>query len=142
MPTPFVDLTQSLLTACSFASLHNDSDKAIVYMFGFENLNSDVYYSYSGEYQLIKLLGVVPEEAKRPLYQDGYLVTNFPLILDKPNPLFNLRNHLLAKFEFNPKLECGFWGNLKPWNEEFLYPKEDKILEKLNPIKEKYENLF
>ena len=134
-PTPFLDLTQSLHVACSFAVLDSKEKTGIVYVFGFEELNPNITFRYSGGYQIIKLLGIVPSYAKRPLFQDGYLISNFPIDLNKNKPLFNLKSHLIGKFYFDNNEK--FWGKyVKPYDKNYLYPKKDDMKKELEFMKQ------
>ena len=89
-------LTQSLHVACSMAL--QKSKSGILYLLGFEELTPTMTFSHYNRSLLIRLASAMPEIAKRPLYQEGYLVSNFPAFDENNNE--NFANRLLAKFSF------------------------------------------
>jgi hypothetical protein len=137
MPTPLLDITQSLHVACSMAAHKNTTDTGIVYVLGFEAVSPNIQYSYYTGSQLIRLLSVMPKTAKRPFYQEGYLVSNFPQSTCFEEA--NFANRLLAKFSFNPKT---FWTRyFKPMPEGLMFPKDDPMKKVLEPFIKDYAYL-
>ncbi|GHV79269.1 hypothetical protein AGMMS49944_10600 [Spirochaetia bacterium] len=141
LPTPLLDVTQSLPVACSIPTHQGKTGKVIIYVLGFEDLMPTVTYSYRQGFELLHLVGVMPEFAKRPLFQEGSLVSNFPpSIVFSENEKYNFASFLLAKFEFDPKL---FWTKeFRPMPEKLLFPKDDRLEELLRPLKKKYADLW
>ncbi len=138
LPTPLLDVTQSIHVACSFACIDNTSDEAIIYMLGLEAVNSSIFYSYYNSHQLIRLLSVMPKIARRPFYQQGYLIANFPTTISFDSVNYSIR--LLGKFLVNPH---NIWlTELKPLSKDILYPNVDSMKSMLEPLKEKYKNLW
>lgn len=138
LPTPMLDVTQSLHVACSFASNGNSSRSAIVYMLGLEEVSPTIFYSYFTGHQLIRLLSVMPKTASRPFYQEGYMLAAFPQKLCFEAVNYSAR--MLAKFEFDPD---NFWPtNLPAIPNDVLYPSSDKLDQALGEMREKYSHLW
>ncbi len=126
--TPFLDVTDSLITACSFATL-GENNKAYLYVLALPYLSNRITIDTENDIILIRLLSVSPTEAKRPYYQNGYVVATDNITSDydsKEQLDFNRR--VIARFEFEntPK----FWDNtFRPLKEDYLYPSDDKFIE-------------
>ncbi len=135
LPTPLIDITQSLRVAATFAL--KDSDKGYVYVFGLPYPNQSIsYYSDLG-IVLIKLQNVVPVDALRPRYQEGYLVGKYPIRPTKTNG-DDLANRMVAKFHVDNS-DGKFWDRFfQPMPQEILYPKGDKVEESLINIKREF----
>jgi hypothetical protein len=129
-----LDLTQSLTAACSFACLHTGG-KGFVYMLGFDGLSPTIFYSYRERYQLIRLSGIMPKTAKRPFYQEGYLLGDFPRERCFEAARTNFACRLLAKFSFETK---DFWtGGVRALPTSVLYPEADEMKQIAEKIKGK-----
>jgi hypothetical protein len=123
VPTPLLDLTQSLRVACSFVSLHKG--RGFVYMLGFEGLSPTIFYSHRDRYQLIRLSSIMPKIAKRPFYQEGYLLGDFPRERCFEADRTNFACRLMAKFSFESK---DFWiGGMRALSRSVLYPEGDEM---------------
>jgi hypothetical protein len=135
LPTPLIDITQSLRVAATF-SLRNSS-KGYLYVFGLPYPNQSIsYYSDLG-IVLIKLQNVIPIKAIRPRYQEGYLVGKYPIRPTKTNG-DDLANRLVAKFLID-NTDKGFWDDyFLPMPEEILFPKNDEVEIELLKIKAKF----
>jgi hypothetical protein len=83
LPTPLIDITQSLRVAATFAL--RKSSKGYVYVFGLPYPNQSISYFSDIGIVLIKLQNVVPVKALRPRYQEGYLVGKYPITPTKTN---------------------------------------------------------
>jgi len=128
LPTPFIDITQSLRVAATFAL--KDSDTGYVYVFGLPYPNQSISYFADLGIVLIKLQNVVPVNALRPRYQEGYLVGKYPVLPTKSND-DNLANRMVAKF-FVDNTNGDFWDNFfLPMPHELLYPPIDEIEKEL-----------
>lgn len=134
LPTPLLDLTQSIHVAASFAALNNQTNKAYVYMLGFDSINANISYSWHERYQLIRLSSIMPKIARRPLYQEGYLLGDFPSKRSFQGNRTNFAVRLMAKFVFNPR-QKDFFKPLKPLSKEFLLPMEDTMKELLEQFR-------
>ncbi len=120
--TPLLDVTDSLLVACSFA-LSGESD-GYLYLLGLPHANGSVTYSTEHELFNIKLNSICPPEALRPYYQNGYLIGCFPEFpITKSKLGHNFGNRLVAKFKLN---YSGFWNeHFHPIPNDALFPNED-----------------
>lgn len=136
--TPLIDITQSLRVAATFAL--RESNTGYVYVFGLPFPNQSISYFADLGIVLIKLQNVVPVDAIRPRYQEGFLVGKFPITATKSN-FDNLANRLIAKFQVD-NTKGNFWDDFfQPMPEDLLFPKKDKVESELNRIKERYDNL-
>lgn len=125
--TPFIDVTQSLRVACSFAQLNNDKENAFIYVFGLPYFTNRI--SINSEHDLIniRLLSISPPQALRPYFQEGYLIGTDDVVNDYSNKSeLDLNNRLIAKFEIPNNND--FWGNdFNKIPESALYPPNDTI---------------
>lgn len=123
LPTPLIDITQSLRVAATFAL--NESEVGYVYVFGLPYPNQSISYFTDLGMILIKLQNVVPVDALRPRYQEGYLVGKYPVTATKSNS-DNLANRLVAKFKVDNSNK-NFWDEyFQPMPLEVMFPKNDK----------------
>jgi hypothetical protein len=136
--TPLLDLTQSLHVACSFAFDRNEGKKGIIYVLGMPWANDAIGYNTFEELVNIRLLNVCPPQAKRPFFQEGFLVGTFPNYrLDDTKRIeqFDLSRRLIAKFEI-PILE-SFWGRgFSRIPTSKLYQEDDIVSEICEQIKQ------
>lgn len=139
LPTPFIDITQSLRVAATF-SLRN-SKKGYLYVFGLPYPNQSIsYYSDLG-IVLIKLQNVSPVKALRPRYQEGYLVGKYPM---RPNKTQgdDLANRMVAKFLID-NTDGKFWDKyFQPIPEEILFPKDDEVEISLLDLKSQFDKMY
>ncbi|WP_160144137.1 FRG domain-containing protein [Chryseolinea soli] len=121
--TPFIDITQSLRVAASFA-LRN-SQEGYLYVFGLPYPNGSISHFIDQQIVLVKLQNVSPVDAYRPRYQEGYLVGKFPITASKEAG-DNLARRMIAKF----KLENSngkFWDpDFTQIKDEILFPENDQ----------------
>jgi hypothetical protein len=134
-PTPFVDLTQSLRVAASFAFLASEQANPILLVFALPYPTNRITINSEYDLILIRLLSICPPEALRPYYQDGYLAGT-----DEIRNEYQSKNELdfnrvlLAKFELQKK---HFWGkgfSALPLN--ILYPENDKVFSICKELKQ------
>lgn len=134
-PTPFIDITQSLRVAATFA-LHN-SDVGFLFVFGLPFPNQSISYFTDLGIILLKLQNVVSVNAVRPRYQEGYLVGKFPFS-NKKTISDDLSNRMVAKFKLDNS-NNDFWDlYFQPMPNEVLFPKNDIVEIELK----KYKKLF
>ncbi|MDP3445096.1 MAG: FRG domain-containing protein, partial [Ignavibacteria bacterium] len=139
LPTPLIDITQSLRVAATFA-LRN-SVKGFVYVFGLPYPNQSISYFSDLEIVLIKLQNVVPIKAIRPRYQEGYLVGKYPIRPTKTNG-DDLANRMVAKFEVDNS-NGKFWDEyFLPMPDEILYPTNDEVESSLLKIKNEFKKKY
>ena len=125
--TPLLDFTQSLITACSFAYLENNSAPAFVYVFAFPYVNNRISVNSEHDIVNVRLLSICPPEALRPYYQEGYLAATDELTWEYRNKNeLDFNRRLIAKFELPEAKQ--FWKNgFSPLTRNQLYPKDDRM---------------
>ena len=129
-PTPLLDVTQSLRIAASFAS-QNAHDQAFLFVLAIPNLSGAITASAESGIQIIRLASVCPPAALRPHVQEGYLLGEYPDMMNiDQKELFghyeiDFGRRLVAKFCFKPKT---FWksGAFPQVPSDALYPPEGK----------------
>lgn len=98
--TPFVDVTQSLRVAASFALFNNDGLDAYIYIFALPYYTNRVSRNSEEEIMNIRLLSICPPEAKRPYMQEGFLVGEEDIeVGGNAIESYDLRRRMIAKFE-------------------------------------------
>lgn len=139
LPTPLIDITQSLRVAATFAL--RKSTTGYLYVFGLPYPNQSIsYYSDLG-IVLIKLQNVVQINAIRPRYQEGFLVGKYPIRPTKTNG-DDLANRMVAKFLVD-NTKGNFWDKyFQPMPDEVLYPKNDEVEMRLLQAKNEFEKKY
>lgn len=124
MPTPLIDITQSLRVAATFA-LRN-SNIGYLYVFGLPYPNGSISHFIDQNIVLVKLQNVCPTDALRPRYQEGFMIGKYPFMQTK-EAVDNLARRLVAKFLLNNE-SGNFWDKyFQPLPEEILYPQNDSF---------------
>src|SRR5262249_9873780 len=129
-PTPLIDITANLRVAASFALARN-TDKGILYVVGMPNCTGSITFDIDQQLLLARLQSCCPPIARRPHYQDGFLVGRFPFYSpgDGENLKSNLRLRLIAKFRL---IDNGsFWdpASFPKIANKVLYPSHDLLLD-------------
>lgn len=132
--TPLLDVTQSLRVAASFAINDKSETEPVLYVLGVPALSGSITASSEQGIQIIRLSSICPPEARRPYFQEGYLVTEYPelaTITEKQNyrPHENdFGRRLICKFRL---ARTGFWSkDYSAIPNEALYPNErDPLVE-------------
>jgi hypothetical protein len=137
-PTPLIDLTSSPRVAASFALAFKKGTAAApqtgyLYAAGMPNLTGSIAFNIDEQLCLLRLQSACPPIAKRPHYQDGYLVGRFPIYnIDANEKLAvkcNLRRRVVAKFKLIDK--GTFWTDSFPMVDgSALYPSDDDLQER------------
>jgi len=136
LPTPLIDITQSLRVAATFA-LRN-SPTGYLYVLGLPYPNQSISYFSDLGIILIKLQNILQTTALRPRYQEGFLVGKYPIRPTKTEG-DDLANRMVAKF-FLDNTDGKFWDkDFPPMPEEVLYPKNDKTEVALRKAKSLFE---
>lgn len=136
LPTPMIDITQSLRVAATFAL--RQTKTGYLYVFGLPYPHGSISYFIDNNIVLVKLQNSCPSNALRPRYQEGFLVGRFPF---SPYKAIgdNLATRLLAKFYLDNS-DDHFWDDLfKPLPEELLFPTKD---EKMSELMKKYQGFL
>jgi FRG domain len=134
-PTPLLDLTSSLRAAASFAmgleaGRSNAPRTGFVYVVGMPHSTGSISYDLDEQLVLARLQSACPPIAKRPHYQDGFLVGRFPIyeLTDSHARKSSLINRLVAKFKLS---DAGsFWTDDPVMGEPALLPLDDPLLER------------
>lgn len=135
--TPLLDLTQSIKVACSFAILNSKNDIGYIYVLGLPYINGRISVDSEEYITNVRLLSISSSAAKRPFFQEGYLVqTEFASDIENNIKMDELdfNRRLLAIYKF--KNDQQFWGEERPISENTLYPNNDIMKEICNKIKD------
>lgn len=139
MPTPFIDITQSLRVAATFAL--RKSQRGYIYVFGLPFPNQSISYFIDMGILLLKLQNVVSVQALRPRYQEGYLVGNFPFSYSKSEH-DDLANRMVAKFIID-NTNNNFWDeHFLPMPDDVLFPKNDSLEKELKSLKKTFDERY
>jgi hypothetical protein len=134
-PTPFLDISQSLRVAASFAFLSNEESNPILLVFALPYPTNRITINSEYDLIIIRLLSICPPEALRPYYQDGYLAGTDEIRFDyqEKNDL-DFNRILIAKFELE---RDHFWGSgFTSLPKSTLYPQKDKVYSICNELKQ------
>lgn len=126
-PTPLLDVTHSLRVAASFATEGNR--EGFVYAVALPHPTGVLTHSAEEEILMVRLLGICPPEAKRPYYQEGYLVGSLPAVQLRRSPHHDGARRVIAKFQI---VGNDFWSKRFPAiPREALYPDDDVLRDRL-----------
>lgn len=109
--TPLLDVTHSLRIAASFASM-GAGREGFIFVLGVPNLSGAITASAEGGLQIIRLSSVCPPSAVRPHLQEGYLLGEYPDMIEYDQKKLyghyeiDFGRRLVAKFRINP---ATFW---------------------------------
>lgn len=130
LPTPFLDITQSLRVACSFAQLAASGEgECYVYVFGLPYITNRISINSEHDLVNVRLLSICPPSALRPYFQEGFLAATSDVTWDFDSKTeLDFRNRLVAKFSIPTSKK--FWGSgFNQIPQTALYPRGDNILE-------------
>jgi hypothetical protein len=130
--TPMVDLTTSLHVAASFARGAGGDGAGVVYVIAmpYPTETLSLYPRYG--MALARLQSLCPPDARRPQFQEGWLVGRMPLTAEK-TPDDDLGGRVVAKYA----LPAGpaFWdGQFHPIPQDALLPEHDPFGDRLRAI--------
>lgn len=125
--TPLIDVTQSLRVACSFAMLNNTSGYAYIYVIALPYYTNRISVNSEEYITNIRLLSIMPPEALRPYYQEGFLIGedeyNDDLFEHKDEK--DLSRRLLYKFKISTE---DLSNSNEIWlDKERLMPQNDRM---------------
>src|SRR5262245_11953009 len=131
-PTPLIDITSSLKVAASFALFpteHNPKPtEGYLYVVAFPHSTGSISIDVSDRYCLARLQSVCPPNAKRPHYQDGYLVGRYPFYEPTPRMADHSRLALRLVAKFRLFATSRFWEPDFPQAEPTaLLPDDDEL---------------
>ena len=125
--TPYLDVSSSLRVAASFAL--RESRSGYVYVFAMPYPTGSISHFVDYDIKIVRLQAACPPSAKRPHFQEGYLIGSCYIKADNRHSKENASSRLLAKFFIDDK--DSFWtkNEFDPIPEEALLPKSDIDLE-------------
>jgi len=137
--TPYLDVTHSIRIACSFAS-NSNTEKGNIYVLALPYLTGRISVDSEDDITNMRLISICTNSAKRPFFQDGYLVgTEFTDKNYTKKSILDLNNRLVAIYEFDNDL--SFWGSNETCvKNHVLYPENDPMIEVCNKVKAELEN--
>lgn len=110
-PTPLLDVTHSLRIAASFGS-ENERGDCFLYVLAVPHISGAITASAEAGLQIVRLASVCPPTAVRPHIQEGYLLGEYPDMLNSdqkqlyPHWEVDFGRRMVAKFRFDPD---NFW---------------------------------
>ncbi len=136
-PTPFLDITQSLHVACSFAVIGNTNEYGFVYVLGMPYSARRIEMNAEELIVNVRLLSICPPEALRPHFQEGFVGATLDVMSeyeDKSELDFNRR--LIMKFLI--PTDRKFWTkDFGPIPKSLLYPDDiDTVFKDIEQIRE------
>ena len=132
-PTPMIDVSQSLQVACSFAHQDTSLDHGYLYVVGLPGIGGSVTYSIEDELCIARLQTICPPKAIRAHFQEGVLVSQFPLRRQANNNV-KLANRLVAKFKIQ---RADFWTDgFRPLDKATLLPQADPFRDEMIRIQQ------
>lgn len=124
--TPLLDFTHSIRVACTFARLKNDREWGYFYVFALPYLTNRISINSEHEIVNVRLLSISPPDARRPYYQEGYLVGTGDITTNyNRKGTLDFKRRLIAKFKI--PTDDSFWEGLSSIPESLLYPENDKF---------------
>jgi len=130
--TPLLDVTHSARVAASFGLPENSPIDGYFYVLALPHPNEGVSYSVDNELVTLKLLNVCPPQAKRPFFQEGYLVGNFPHHVERKRAEYDLAVRLVAKYRLKGR---------KFWSDSFPFIPSDSLSPKIDEVKDICERI-
>lgn len=126
--TPLLDVTRSVRVAATFAVPGKDDVDGYVFAFGLPHPTGNITFDYANETVLLNLRNLMPPDAKRPHYQEGYLIGSLSecemTIRER-----NVAKRLLGKFRIPKDRKATFFMADNPGlPNEILFPENDPVL--------------
>lgn len=134
--THFLDVTQSIRVACSFASINNQG-KGYIYVLALPYLTGRISINSEDDIANLRLLSICTNFAKRPFFQEGYLVGTEYIQGDydsKSELDFNRR--LISIYEFDVDKFWSYSSSDNPISFNVLFPNDDPMIKICNDVKE------
>lgn len=122
VPTPYLDVSSSLRVAASFAL--RKSNSGYLYVLGMPYPVGSISHFVDSDIKMVRLQAACPPSAKRPHFQEGYLVGSCSVGPEEQNSKENASRRLVAKFFIED--QKSFWTkDFKPIPDKALMPKDD-----------------
>lgn len=139
LPTPLLDLTESLRVAATFATrsltqgkTRSPNEHGFLFVLGMPNLHEGTTISLDEGLIVMRLRSVCPSCARRPHLQSGYLAGSYPTAANWKHRSKNFAVRLLAKFRL--PTNSKFWNIDSPMSVEALYPGRDLLGDEIERI--------
>lgn len=116
--TPLLDATHSLRVAVSFAAAGTNRRKAVLYVLAVPQLSGAVTASAEAGLQIVRLSGICPPSARRPHFQEGYLLGEYPEI----DTVEQKRNYEAFENDFCRRLIAKFRLDLSGFRDDKIFP--------------------
>ena len=140
-PTPLIDVTSSLYIAAGFAMGFQDGSSAnprygFLYVVAMPHSVGAITFNGDEHITLARLQSVCPPIARRPHYQEGFLIGDFPIYTVDETLIrrANLLRRLVVKFKLHG--EGSFWDKDFP-----MFP-ETALLPEDDPLRERFREEF
>lgn len=149
-PTPLIDVTSSLRVAASFALGGSEAGatEKVGYLLvvGLPHTTGSITFDIDQQLCLARLSSACPPEAKRPHYQDGFLVGRFPMYEVHGDSLVtrsSLSRRLIAKFKLidHGGVQDGS-GEDRFWNDAFPVVSEGATMPVQDSFRQRLEAEF
>ncbi len=138
-PTPFLDVTQSIRVACTFATLDNEEEYSFVFVFALPYISGRISDNSEEYIKNVRLTGIGTTYAKRPFYQEGFLIQAKYVKIDNVQlDKLDFNRRLIAAYRF--KNDDSFWGSEKKIEKKNLYPEKDIMKEICEEVKYELNN--
>jgi len=125
--TPLLDLTSSLRIGCNFALLNPDPPEPTVYVCGLPYTTGRISVNSEHDTVNVRLLGICPPAALRPLLQEGHVVGTYEVTADYANKSeLDFCGRLIAKFSL--PMSTTFRREVAGFDREELFPSTDPLL--------------
>jgi len=138
--TPLLDLTSSLRIACNFALLEPDPTEPTVYVCGLPYTSGRISVNSEHDTVNVKLLGICPPEALRPLFQEGHVAGTYEITADYTHKEeLDLSHRLIAKFAL--PTASSFRQEVAGFSREELFPPDDPLLRIAEEVREELREI-
>lgn len=143
-PTPLLDVTLSLRVAASFALPSREAERGVVYVLALPYPTASISHFTDQDMVLVRLSAICPYDAKRPHFQEGWLVGKYPIVnASSPTVLKerkdNAAGRLVAKLSLDNRHGRFFGPGFPRIPESALLPVRDEFRERLIRYLEKHE---
>jgi len=136
--TPCLDATASVRVAASFALPSPAPVSGHVYVFALPYPTGSITHAVDADITLVRLQAACPPSAKRPHFQEGFLVGSYHVDPNENRANQNVSRRLLAKFHLSDPREFwehynGVWEKCAEENPNVVSVKYDDMVEDFKP---------
>jgi len=135
--TPLLDFSSSLRVACSFALEPLAPPEPTIYVCGLPYPSGRISVNSEHDIVNVRLLGICPPSALRPLLQEGHEAGTYDVEEDydrKNKVSLDFANRLIAKFGL-PRVP-EFRDEVSAFDHDSLYPQDDPLLPIANEVRQ------